>query len=98
MNFASLYQPEVVHPIVKTLKALQDTLGRFQDAEVQAAMLHTYRESVGSRERGAAALMAMGLLVDRLEQDRAEARARFAERFDAFASQRQRELVEETFG
>ena len=96
--FASLYPPEVVRPMVKTLKALQDTLGRFQDAEVQAAMLHTYRESVGSRERGAAALMAMGLLVDRLEQDRAEARARFAERFDAFASQRQRELVEETFG
>ncbi len=83
--FASLYPPEVVRPMVKTLKALQDTLGRFQDAEVQAAMLHTYRESVGSRERGAAALMAMGLLVDRLEQDRAEARARFAERFDAFA-------------
>ena len=34
--FASLYPAEVVKPFVKTLKGLQDQLGRFQDREVQA--------------------------------------------------------------
>ena len=37
--FASLYPPEVVKPFVKTLKGLQDQLGRFQDHEVQANAL-----------------------------------------------------------
>jgi CHAD domain-containing protein len=96
--FANLYEPEVVRPMVKTLKALQDTLGSFQDAEVQAAMLHDYRDAVASRERGAQALMAMGLLVERLERDQAEARSRFAERFAAFASDERRALVERAFG
>jgi CHAD domain-containing protein len=95
--FAVLYPADVVRPMVKTLKALQDTLGRFQDAEVQAGMLHAHREAVGARENGPAALMAMGLLVDRLEHDQAAARSEFAERFAAFAAPRQRELVEKTF-
>jgi CHAD domain-containing protein len=96
--FAVLYPADVVRPMVKTLKALQDTLGRFQDAEVQAGMLHEYRDALVARENGAAALMAMGLLVDRLERDQANARAAFAERFAAFAAPRQRELVEKAFG
>jgi CHAD domain-containing protein len=95
--FAILYPEDVVRPMVKKLKALQDVLGRFQDAEVQAAMLHTHREAVGARDNGPAALMAMGLLVDRLDRDQVAARAEFGERFAAFAAPRQRELVEKTF-
>jgi CHAD domain-containing protein len=95
--FAVLYPAEVVRPMVKTLKALQDTLGRFQDAEVQAGMLHEHRDVLVAREGGAAALMAMGLLVDRLERDQAMARSEFAERFAAFAEPHQRELVDEAF-
>jgi CHAD domain-containing protein len=95
--FAILYPADVVRPMVKRLKSLQDVLGCFQDAEVQAAMLHTHREAVGARENGAAALMAMGLLVDRLERDQIAARAEFGERFAAFAAPRQRELVGKTF-
>ena len=37
--FASLYPAEVVKPFVKSLKGLQDQLGRFQDREVQANAL-----------------------------------------------------------
>ena len=37
--FASLYPSDVVKPFVKTLKGLQDQLGRFQDREVQANAL-----------------------------------------------------------
>jgi hypothetical protein len=39
----------------------------------------------------------MGLLVDRLARDQQEARSHFEERFAAFASERRRALVKETF-
>ena len=84
--------------MVRTLKALQDTLGRFQDREVQATTLRSLRDDVAALDGGPAALMAMGLLVDRLEADQAAARAEFAERFAAFAARPQRALVRETFG
>lgn len=96
--FAVLYPDDVVRPMVKRLKSLQDVLGRFQDSEVQAGMLLAHREAVGKRENGAAALMAMGLLVDRLERDQVAARAEFGRCFAAFAAPRQRDLVEATFG
>jgi CHAD domain-containing protein len=96
--FASLYPADVVKPMVKTLKALQDTLGRFQDREVQAAMLRDLRTDVAGIDDGPAALMAMGLLVERLEEQQDEARSEFSERFAAFAALGQRELVKETFG
>jgi CHAD domain-containing protein len=83
--------------MVRTLKALQDTLGRFQDREVQAELIRSLRDEVKELDDGAAALMAMGQLVERLEEQQADARAGFAERFAAFASRRQRALVRETF-
>jgi CHAD domain-containing protein len=95
--FAALYPGTVVKPMVRTLKGLQDTLGRFQDREVQAAMLRSLRDEVAALDRGPAALMAMGLLVDRLERDRAAARAEFVERFAAFGARSQRAQVKETF-
>jgi len=96
--FASLYPRTVIKPMVGALKSLQDTLGRFQDREVQAALLRSLRDEVAALEDGPAALMAMGLLVERLEQQQAAARAEFAERFAAFSSKAQRTLVKETFG
>jgi CHAD domain-containing protein len=96
--FAVLYPADVVRPMVKRLKALQDVLGRFQDSEVQSGMLLAHRDAVAARENGAAALMAMGLLVDRLEREQIAARAEFGKCFASFAASRQRELVEATFG
>jgi CHAD domain-containing protein len=92
--FASLYPPEVGRPFVKTLKGLQDQLGRFQDHEVQATALRTIAPDV----KDPLTLMAMGALVDRFIKDEALARTEFAERFDAFASDEQRALVKEHFG
>ena len=47
--FASLYPPEVGKPFVKTLKGLQDQLGRFQDHEVQANKLRELAPDVKDR-------------------------------------------------
>jgi CHAD domain-containing protein len=96
--FASLYPPEVVKPMVSTLKGLQDVLGRFQDREVQADALRALGDDIAVAEGGAAALMAMGVLVRRLVEEQEAARAEFDESFDRFAAKPQRKLVETTFG
>jgi CHAD domain-containing protein len=96
--FARLFPPETVGPMVKTLKSLQDALGRFQDREVQAGMLRSLGAEMSDQEHGAAALMAMGVLVERLETQQAQARADFAQRFAPFATKPRRQAVKETFG
>ena len=65
--------------MVATLKGLQDVLGRFQDREVQAELLRSLGDEIAALEGGAAALMAMGVLVQRLAEEQAQARAQFAE-------------------
>ena len=82
--------------MIKTLKALQDVLGRHQDREVQIALLRSLgpgRET----DRAGSALMAIGALVARLGEDERAARGEFAGRFAEFASKDQRHLVKETF-
>ncbi len=96
--FSSLYPSEVVKPMVATLKGLQDVLGRFQDREVQADALRALGDEIAALEGGAAALMAMGVLVQRLAEEQARAREQFAERFEQFAAKSQRKLVAQTFG
>jgi CHAD domain-containing protein len=90
---ASLYPGEVVKPMIKTLKGLQDVLGRHQDREVQVALLR----SLGPEVEDARALIAMGALIGRLAEDEQAARGEFAGRFAEFASKEQRRLVKETF-
>jgi CHAD domain-containing protein len=90
---APLYPGEVVKAMIKTLKSLQDVLGRHQDREVQVALLRSLGPEVG--EPGA--LMAMGALIGRLAEDERAARGEFAGRFAEFAAKKQRQLVKETF-
>jgi CHAD domain-containing protein len=87
----------VVRPMIKALKGLQDVLGRHQDREVQIATLRSLADEVCVMNGGSAALMAMGLLIERLHQDAGAARAEFAQSFAAFSSAEQRRLVKETF-
>lgn len=96
--FAALYPAGTVKPAVRTLKALQDTLGRFQDREVQAHMLRELAPEVASAPGGADALLAMGLVVDGLEAQQRAAREEFAERFAPFAAAERRAAMQETFG
>ena len=95
--FSPLFPSKVTKPMVKTLKSLQDTLGRFQDREVQAEMIRSLASEVENREGAAQALMAMGVLVERLNEQQHAARAEFGERFAAFSAPEQRALVKKTF-
>lgn len=95
--FAPLFPGKVTKPMVATLKSLQNTLGRFQDREIQATMLRGLAPDIARKPGGAQALMAMGILVERLQEQQDEARAEFHDRFEAFASGEQRALVKKTF-
>jgi CHAD domain-containing protein len=95
--FAPLFPRKVTKPMVKTLKSLQDTLGRFQDREIQATMIRGLADDIAKRSGGADALMAMGVLIERLQQQQEVARGEFHDRFGAFASPEQRALVAKTF-
>ncbi len=92
-----LFDEEAVTLFVKSLKALQDLLGRHQDREVQIAMLRSSVEEVATLPGGGAACMAMGALIERLRVDEQAARDEFAERFTELAAKPQRALVRETF-
>ncbi|MDP8968407.1 MAG: CHAD domain-containing protein, partial [Actinomycetota bacterium] len=96
--FSSLYPPEVVKPMVATLKGLQDVLGRFQDREVQAGLLRALGDDIAALEGGAPALMAMGVLVERLTEQQEQARREFAASFEQFAAKPQRRIVAAAFG
>jgi CHAD domain-containing protein len=90
----SLYPPQVVRPMIKTLKALQDVLGRHQDREVQTATLGAMAVDLAGDQ---SALLATGALIARLDDDKWAARTEFAACFARFASREQRALVKDTF-
>jgi CHAD domain-containing protein len=93
-----LFPADVVKPMIKSLKGLQDVLGRHQDREVQVATLRALSDEVCALPGGPGALMAMGMLVQRLGEDEQAARDEFASHFRSFASKSQRALIKETFG
>jgi CHAD domain-containing protein len=94
---APLFEADVVKPMIKALKSLQDVLGRHQDREVQIGLLRSLSDEVASCPGAPAALMAVGVLIERLGADERQARLDFAERFEAFASRSQRKRIKDTF-
>ncbi|MGH9139150.1 MAG: CHAD domain-containing protein [Acidimicrobiales bacterium] len=85
-HFGPLWPPEAVKPLVSALKGLQDVLGRFQDRQVQADYLRGHAVQLVSEPGGTDALLALGLVLDRLADDQARAREAFATRFARFAA------------
>lgn len=85
--FSSLHSQELVHGLVKALKGLQDNLGQFQDYEVQSQSLERFSRRM--MEQNAAppeTYLAMGQLIEQLEEKQKAARREFHERFAAFDS------------
>jgi CHAD domain-containing protein len=93
-----LFDHDVVEPLVRALKGLQDLLGRHQDREVQVTLVRALADEVAALPGGPPACMAMGVLVDRLAADERAARREFGERFRVLATEEWRAQVAETFG
>jgi CHAD domain-containing protein len=84
--FGSLFGADDIAASVRELKGVQDVLGAFQDCEVQKASLEGFgREMI--TEGGASqapALLAMGALVDQLDEREQQARVDFVDHFARF--------------
>jgi len=85
--FGGVFAPKPRKAFVKHLKALQENLGAHQDADVQAQQLRLLAADLHQRSSlDAATLVAMGQLVEVLEQRRAAERKALAKRFAAYDS------------
>jgi CHAD domain-containing protein len=94
---ARVFDAEAVGALVRSLKTLQDLLGRHQDREVQTTMIRSLATEVAGLPGGPQACLAMGALVDRLTAAERAARAEFAERFALLADDDQRARVAGVF-
>ena len=84
--FQSLYPAQDIKALIKVLKVLQDNLGDFQDFEVQVAKLKEFSHQMMKEAKAPAeTFMAMGILVESLDQRQHETREEFAARFQQFA-------------
>jgi CHAD domain-containing protein len=84
-TFGSLFPADDVATAVKPLKALQDTLGRYQDTHVQAQTLAEMGDRLAERGAPAATLLALGGVIEHVDLRGERARDEFAERFATFA-------------
>ena len=84
--FGSLHDPGQRWQAVRELKALQDCLGEFQDAEVQRTEIRAFAaQMMAERTAPAETLLAMGEIAAGLAEAQAAARAQFDGRFADFA-------------
>lgn len=83
--FGGLYDPAAQRPFVRRLKALQENLGEHQDADVHGLALRGLAVELAP-QLDATTLLAIGRLLERLEQRRNAARAELDDRFANFDS------------
>jgi CHAD domain-containing protein len=93
-----LFDHDVVEPLVRVLKGLQDLLGRHQDREVQVTLVRSLADEVAALPGGPSACLAMGVLIDRLAADEHVARREFPDRFRPLATEEWRVQIADTFG
>ncbi len=97
--FKSLYDAGRLMQLIKALKLLQDNLGDFNDYEVQQGSLREFADDmIGRHAAPAPTLMAMGRLVEHLENGQARERHQFGERFAEFAREKNQRLARDLFG
>jgi CHAD domain-containing protein len=97
--FASLQAPAVQWQAVNELKALQDCLGEFQDAEVQRTELREFADAMmADHSAPAVTLLAMGEISAALAFRQRAARGDFASKFAEFASPQGRARFAELAG
>jgi CHAD domain-containing protein len=85
--FQSLYPAREIRLLIRVLKSLQDNLGQFQDYEVQVSTLKRFsHQMVEENKVKPDTLLAMGMLIERMEDSQKLARQEFSDRFETFAA------------
>ncbi len=96
--FRSLYPEAKIGLLIDELKRLQDNLGDFNDFEVQQDRLRKYGQTMVAEQLApAATMLAMGRLIERLEEGQARERERFRRRFKKFSARKNHRLFRRLF-
>jgi CHAD domain-containing protein len=96
--FQSLFPDARIKDLIRVLKTLQDNLGDFQDYEVQVHTLRAFsHQMVDEKVAPPETLLAMGMLIEGLEQRQHLARDEFADRFEKFSAEQNRARFRELF-
>ena len=82
--FQNLYPEKKIKPLIKRLKDFQEILGNYQDLEVQEQTLKKFSEEMMKNQIPPNTFLAMGVLIQNLDNRRREARKSFASKFETF--------------
>ncbi len=82
--FQSLYPKYQVLQLIKALKNFQNVLGDFQDYEVQADSIKRFSEEMIEHDVGVNTILAMGVLIQHLDDQKCKARNDFDRQFNVF--------------
>jgi len=91
--FASLFPLQHIVFLIKQLKILQDNLGDFNDLSVQQQTLQKFVE----KETNKKTLLAVGMLIGKLNEKQTRVREAFDNTFQQFASPKMRKLFMKLF-
>jgi len=93
--FITLFPSKTGKMFQKELKSLQDAFGDYQDLEVQMEKLIGFSEMLAGADNNT--IMALGYLVNHLENEQASARAHCLERLESFFSESNMKIMKELF-
>jgi CHAD domain-containing protein len=95
--FQSLYSEQHIKHLIKNLKELQEVLGDFQDYAVQERTLKQFSEEMMALNIPANTFLAMGVLIQDLDEHRCHARNDFAAKFEGFKQEENRSAFKSLF-
>lgn len=82
--FQNIYPDRQLDKSIKTLKRLQDVLGEYQDLAVQQEQIKQFSEEMQAINTPSKTFLAMGVLIQELENRKDKVRHHFGVRFHAF--------------
>jgi len=95
--FQSLYPENQIKHLLKRLKELQEVLGDIQDYHIQEHNLKEFSEEMLADKLAAPTVLAMGVLIQNLDDRRDKARGEFNARFSAFGQAENRASFKSLF-
>lgn len=95
--FQSLYPEQQIKDLINSLKGLQEVLGDFQDYAVQQQNMKLFSEEMMALNIPASTFLAIGVLIQNLEDRKCRARNDFAARFESFKQEKNRSAFKSLF-
>jgi len=95
--FQSLYPSGKIKRLIKALKDFQSVLGDFQDYEIQETSIKQFSKEMMARHVLPETLMAMGVLVQHLDNMKGQARDQFDDQFQLFIATENKLIFKQLF-